>query len=127
MTWTNYDSLRVRLIDILRGDEVLLPSWDHYERYDPQIAFAVSEVTRITPEHWARLDPPFREPWLEKTIRLLTKQQLPADPENGSRVVLRDRADRPIVLGKPKKKITTAQYDVVKALLDAGDKSLTID
>jgi hypothetical protein len=43
------------------------------------------------------------------------------------RVVLRGREEGPIVLGKPKRKLTTPQYNVVQALLDAGDGGLTKD
>jgi hypothetical protein len=43
------------------------------------------------------------------------------------RVVLRDRAEAPLVLGKEKRILTAPQYDVVKALLDAGDRGLTKD
>jgi hypothetical protein len=47
--------------------------------------------------------------------------------ENSARVVLGGRADGPIVLGKTKRKLTMAQYNVVKALLDAGESGLTKD
>ena len=42
-------------------------------------------------------------------------------------VVLGKREDRPIVMGKRKAKLTTARYDVVKALLDAGAEGLNKD
>jgi hypothetical protein len=48
-------------------------------------------------------------------------------PEDGPRVVLRGRDEGPIVLKKTKGNLTTAQYDVVKALLDAGEAGLTKD
>jgi hypothetical protein len=51
----------------------------------------------------------------------------PAIPANGPRIVLRGRDEGPIVLGKPKRKLTTPQYNVVKALLGAGDAGLTKD
>jgi hypothetical protein len=53
----------------------------------------------------------------------------PEDRESQAspRVVLRGRTDGPIVLQKTKKKLTKAQYNVVKALLDAGDIGLTKD
>src|SRR6516165_2084131 len=35
--------------------------------------------------------------------------------------------EAPLVLGKAKQKLTAPQYDVVKALLDAGDAGLTKD
>jgi hypothetical protein len=50
-----------------------------------------------------------------------------SNPQQTPRVVLRDRTEGPVVLGKPKRKLTTAQYDVVKALLDAGETGLTKD
>jgi hypothetical protein len=43
------------------------------------------------------------------------------------RVVLRGREEGPVVLGKPKQKLTTPQYNVIKALLDAGEVGLTKD
>jgi hypothetical protein len=49
------------------------------------------------------------------------------DPEHSARVVLRDREEGPIVLGKTKRKLTNQQYNVVKALLEAGDLGLTKD
>jgi hypothetical protein len=45
----------------------------------------------------------------------------------GPRVILRGRAEGPIVLQEIKRKLTTPQYNVVKALLDAGDAGLTKD
>jgi len=45
----------------------------------------------------------------------------------GPLVVLRDRVEGPKVLGKTKRKLTTPQYNVVRALLDAGDAGLTKD
>ncbi|MHC4399217.1 MAG: hypothetical protein ACYTG0_06035 [Planctomycetota bacterium] len=42
-------------------------------------------------------------------------------------VVLRGRKSRPIVLGKEKRVLTRARYDVVKALIDAGPHGLTKD
>jgi hypothetical protein len=43
------------------------------------------------------------------------------------RVKLRGRDEGPIVLGTTKRKLTTPQYNVVKALLDAGHAGLTKD
>jgi hypothetical protein len=45
----------------------------------------------------------------------------------GPRVELRGRHEGPIVLGKLKKKLTKAQYNVVQALLQARDLGLTKD
>lgn len=49
------------------------------------------------------------------------------NPEDRPRVVLRGREAGPIVLDKTKQRLTTPQYNVVKALLDAGDAGLTKD
>jgi hypothetical protein len=43
------------------------------------------------------------------------------------RVVLRGPAEGPFVLGREKRPLTLAQYDVVKALLDAGERGLSKD
>lgn len=43
------------------------------------------------------------------------------------RVELRMRHEDPIVLGKPKKRLTKAQYNVIQALLSARDRGLTKD
>jgi hypothetical protein len=52
----------------------------------------------------------------------------PADVQEGTqRVVLRGRDEGPIVLGKEKPVLTDREYNVVKALLDAGDRGLTKD
>jgi hypothetical protein len=49
----------------------------------------------------------------------------PANP--GRRVDLRGRNEGPIVLGREKRELTVPQYNVVKALLDAGEAGLTKD
>jgi hypothetical protein len=54
------------------------------------------------------------------------KSHEPATP-TGPRVVLGKCSDAPIVNGKKKVPLTPAQYDVVKALLDAGENGLTKD
>src|SRR5207244_789483 len=73
---------------------------------------------------------------LAVAVELLRKIVPVAEPESGprthekehrTRVTLRDRQEGPLVLGKPKKKLTNAQYNVVKALLDAEDLGLTKD
>ncbi len=62
-----------------------------------------------------------------------TDGQLVAPPNrivrtySNNRVVLHGPADPPIVNGKEKDPLTTAQYCAVKALLDAGDNGLTKD
>jgi hypothetical protein len=53
--------------------------------------------------------------------------KLADSPKGESRVVLRSREEGAIVLGKPKRKLTTPQYNVVKALLEAGEVGLTKD
>jgi hypothetical protein len=42
-------------------------------------------------------------------------------------VILGNLGDEPIVSGKRKTRLTAARYDVVKALLEAGDKGLSGD
>jgi len=42
-------------------------------------------------------------------------------------VTLGKHGDEPIVLGKTKPRLTMARYNVVTALLDAGDKGLSKD
>jgi hypothetical protein len=49
------------------------------------------------------------------------------DPEKKPRVVLHSWEVGPIVLGTTKRKLTTPQYNVVKALLGAGETGLTKD
>jgi hypothetical protein len=49
-----------------------------------------------------------------------------AETESGS-VLLFDRHDKPVVNGNEKPTLTNAQYDVVLALLQTGDKGLTKD
>jgi hypothetical protein len=51
----------------------------------------------------------------------------PASPEEGQRVILRGPGERPIVRDGEKDPLSRAQYDVVKALLDAGERGLTKD
>jgi hypothetical protein len=50
-----------------------------------------------------------------------------ATPEPRIPVTLRGPQAAPLVLGKPKPNMTTAQYHVVEALLAAGDAGLTKD
>lgn len=70
-----YDQLTARLISLLDGDILPLPTFGDLERHEQRIAIAVQEVTGMTPEHWATLDKPSREPWLEKTITALRERQ----------------------------------------------------
>jgi hypothetical protein len=46
---------------------------------------------------------------------------------SGSRVVLRGPGEPPTICGKEKAPLTLAQYDVVKALLSAGERGLSKD
>ena len=52
---------------------------------------------------------------------------MPADKLRGTGVVLGGLVDPPTVNGKKKELLTKAQYDSVKALLDAGEQGLTKD
>lgn len=70
----------------------------------------------------------------EKIVQILAEQSFSAEeqPEsspspNSQRVILRGQDEGPVVLGKIKPKLTMPQYNVVKALLDAGDVGLTKD
>jgi hypothetical protein len=56
-----------------------------------------------------------------------TSPGIPATPANGLRVVLRGRSEGPRVLGREKQPLSQAQYDVVKALLDADGRGLSKD
>ncbi len=47
--------------------------------------------------------------------------------EGAPRVVLGAPGERPLVLGREKRLLTLAQFDVVKALLDAGERGLSKD
>jgi hypothetical protein len=49
----------------------------------------------------------------------------PAGQEQPSQVILRGRTEPPLVLGREQPTLTSAQYDVIKALLDAGEKGLS--
>jgi hypothetical protein len=55
------------------------------------------------------------------------KQRSPAGEVREPAVVLRGQGASPIVLGREKKPLTTAQYDAVTALCDAGEQGLTKD
>jgi hypothetical protein len=48
-------------------------------------------------------------------------------PGSSPRVVLRARDEGPIVLNREKRRLTYREYNVVKALLDAGERGLTKD
>jgi hypothetical protein len=52
---------------------------------------------------------------------------LGAEPVNNPRVVLHGLGERPIVVGVEKEPLTLPQYDVVKALLEAGERGLSKD
>jgi hypothetical protein len=61
------------------------------------------------------------------TVREQPSQQTLAVPEERPRVVLRGRDESPLVLGKEKPPLTERQYNVIKALLDAGKHGLSKD
>jgi hypothetical protein len=61
------------------------------------------------------------------TTRRSASRRKPASPVAGPPVTLGGRGECPIVRGKRKNPLTVAQYDVVKALLDAGETGLTKD
>jgi hypothetical protein len=63
---------------------------------------------------------------LEKPRRATTSGPI-GEPECGPRVVLRRLGERPVVGGVEKGRLTLPQYDVVKALLDAGERGLSKD
>jgi hypothetical protein len=80
------------------------------------------QLTGLEPEACLTAKEPLVSP------RPITLEQTnPLIPVCGRRVELRGRTESPIVLGKEKEKLTDAQYDVVKALLDAGADGLTKD
>ncbi|MCI0463306.1 MAG: hypothetical protein L0Z62_40685 [Gemmataceae bacterium] len=51
----------------------------------------------------------------------------PGRTAGAPRVVLRGPAERPLVLGREKPLLTRAQYNVIQALLDAGERGLSKD
>lgn len=51
----------------------------------------------------------------------------PPDSKSEPKVLLGEPGDCPIVLGKKKRRLTKAGYDVVKAVLEAGETGLTKD
>jgi len=72
---SRYDQLAATLLS--RLDNFLpLPDAGMIERNEQRITIAVHEATGVTPEHWAKLTEPEREPWLEK---VLSKSE-PDDP-----------------------------------------------
>jgi hypothetical protein len=80
-----YEQLAARLIAILTGDVLPLPDLFDLERWDQRIAIAVCEATEMTSELWDRLDYFSREPWIERTISLLTTvQPAPLIPEDAA-------------------------------------------
>src|SRR5438874_12527211 len=58
-----YDRLTIRLIDLLNGGLLPLPSYNDLERNEQRIAIAVCDATPMTPQYWATLDQASREPW----------------------------------------------------------------
>ena len=67
------DHLRARIISLLDGDILPLPTFFDLERDNQRIAFAVRDATGVTLEEWARMDKPSREVCLERTLAELTK------------------------------------------------------
>jgi hypothetical protein len=51
----------------------------------------------------------------------------PAAPEDTRRVVLRSRQEGPIVLGREKPPLTEREYNIIQALLEAGERGLSKD
>jgi hypothetical protein len=51
----------------------------------------------------------------------------PRHQDEGPRVVLRSPSERPSVCGEEKDRLTLAQYEVVQALLAAGERGLSKD
>lgn len=82
MNSANYEHLTARLISLLDGDHLPLPTFWDLERHEQRIAIAVLDATGMTPEHWATLDNPSRGPWIERTIEVITRRQKPPSQEN---------------------------------------------
>jgi hypothetical protein len=73
---TDCDFLSLLLILELNGGMLTLPSYHDPERNEQRIALAVCEANPgMTPEYWKNLDPPSREPWLEKTLDVLMNEK----------------------------------------------------
>jgi hypothetical protein len=62
------DHLGARLISLLDGDILPLPTLFDLERDKQRIAFAVCDATGVTREEWAKMDKPSREVCLERAI-----------------------------------------------------------
>jgi hypothetical protein len=88
----SYRSLCVRLIALLSNPPPCPPDlWD-LEREEQRIASAVCKATGLSPEHWAGLDQPSREPWLEQTISTLESEAMPDAIARIADAALRERA-----------------------------------
>jgi hypothetical protein len=64
---------------------------------------------------------------LLRRLELRLEQVTPAPTSVSPAVILTGKTTQPLVRGKPKPVLRQTQYNVVKALLDAGDTGLTVD
>jgi hypothetical protein len=97
-------------------------SWDATGTLGP-VAVEIAGLRRwllADLDEWAAAGMPCRCAWLERKKKSATPSL-----SNRKRVFLRGREEGPLVLGKEKQKLSKARYDVVKALLDAGEAGLT--
>jgi hypothetical protein len=60
-------------------------------------------------------------------LELRLEEATPAATAPSPAVILAGKTKQPIVRGKPKPVLRQPQYNVVKALVDAGDTGLTVD
>lgn len=70
-----YDQMVCTLLSRLT-DGLPLPDMDMIERDEQRVAMTVCKATGITPEYWAKLSKPEREPWLEETLKQTRERRL---------------------------------------------------
>jgi hypothetical protein len=124
---TNFHSLAFELLGI---DYLPLPRMDGFDgdpyltdgHYQELCNIVCELVPGMAAKDWWEASEGQRIACLETALR-----KSGARPEVGRRVVLRGPGERPIVGGVEKGPLTLPQYDVVKALLDAGERGLSKD
>jgi hypothetical protein len=62
-----------------------------------------------------------------RRLELRLEEAIPAADPPSPAVILAGKTKQPIVRGKPRPVLRLAQFNVVKALVDAGDTGLTVD
>jgi hypothetical protein len=111
------DGLPLPRMDGFDGDPYLI-----YRHYQELCNIVCEFVPGMTAKDWWEASEGKRIACLEAALR-----KGAARPEDGRRVVLHGPGERPIVGGAEKRPLTLPQYDVVKALLEAGERGLSKD